>query len=260
MAADRARLAWQVSLVPSVSPIGDWEVLVDAATGEIFRVLDHSCHANGSGFTFDPDPLATAQATYGQTGYTDGNDAATTQLNAARTSVTLNDITDLGGGVWKLQGPYAQVVDSESPFKGLFTQASTTFNFDRAADNFEAVNCYYHIDHVMRHINQNLGITLMPLEYAGGVRYDPSGFNGADNSHYIPSTGNLAFGGPCNPGNPCAKPPPPGGRGEERRKRDGARDRCGSTSPGEPEIAIAETAVSAVPRRLVLVMTFPQSC
>jgi subtilisin-like proprotein convertase family protein len=189
-----ARLAWQVRLVPSVAPTGDWEVLVDAGTGAIVRVEDHALYVNGSGKTFDPDPLGTAHATYGSPGYTDGADATTAQLDAARSTRTLLDLTDLGGGTLKLEGPYAQIVDTESPLKGLFTQVGTTFDFDRSQDAFEAVNVYHHIDQIMRHVNVTLGVSVMPYQYAGGVRFDPSGLNGTDNSHYVTSTGQLAFG------------------------------------------------------------------
>ena len=189
-----ARLAWHVQLVPSETPTGDWEVLVDAATGTVFRAVDRAVYVDGSGFVFDPDPLGTAHATYGTPGYSDAGDLTTPQLDAARSTRTLPDLTDIGGGTFKLQGPYATIVDTESPFKGLFTQPGTTFNFDRAADAFEAVNCYYHVDQIMRYINTTLGITVMPFQYAGGVRFDPSGLSGSDNSHYTPSTGQIAFG------------------------------------------------------------------
>jgi hypothetical protein len=190
----QARLAWQVQMVPAVSPIGDWEVLVDARSGEVFRVEDRSLHVDGTGYVFDPDPLSAAHTSYGAAGFSDGADATTPQLDAARVSRTLPSLTDLGGGTFKLQGPYAEVVDSEAPFKGLFTQAGSTFNFDRSQDAFEAVNAYYHIDQIMRYVNVTLGIPVVPYQYVGGVRFDPSGFNGADNSHYTSSTGQLAFG------------------------------------------------------------------
>lgn len=189
-----ARLAWQVQMVPSVSPTGDWEVLVDAQSGVVFRVVDRALYVNGTGYVYDPDPLSQGHATYGDAGYTDGSDVTTAQLDATRSSKTLLDITDLGGGTFKLQGPYAEVVDFEAPNKGLFTQAGSTFNFDRAADAFEAVNCYYHIDQIMRYINLTLGIGLAPFQYVGGVRFDPSGLNGDDNSHYLPGTGQISFG------------------------------------------------------------------
>ena len=190
----QSRLAWQIQMVPSVSPPGDWEVLVDARTGEVFRAVDRALYVDGSGKAFDPDPLGAAQAAYGSPGYTDGADATTPELDAARVTRTLLGLTDIGGGTIKLQGPYAQIVDTESPFKGLFTQVGTTFDFDRSQDAFEAVNAYVHIDQIKRHVNLTLGLSAMPFQYAGGVRFDPSGLGGTDNSHYLPSTGQLAFG------------------------------------------------------------------
>ena len=189
-----SRLAYEVRVVTSAAPHGDFQALVDATSGEIFGLQDIALRINGTGFVFDSDPLGTALATYGQPGYTDAADAASPQLDAARSSRTLLDITDIGGGIHKLQGPYATIVDTESPFKGLFTQASTTFNFNRFDDGFEAVNCYYHIDNAMRYYNTVLGFSVAPFQYAGGVRYDPSGLSGDDNAHYTPSSGVVAFG------------------------------------------------------------------
>ncbi len=188
------RLAYEVRIVTSATPHGDFQGFVDATTGEVISIENIALSINGTGFVFDSDPLGTALATYGQPGYTDNGDATSPQLDAARSSRTLLDITDIGGGVMKLQGPYAVIVDTEAPLKGLFTQASTTFNFNRFDDAFEAVNVYYHVDHMMRYINIVLGIAVTPFQYAGGVRYDPSGLSGADNAHYTPSSGVIAFG------------------------------------------------------------------
>jgi len=56
------------------------------------------------------------------------------------------------------------------------------------------VNTYYHIDNTMRWLNTTLGLNIEPYQYPGGVQFDPSGFNGADNSHYLSGSGRLAFG------------------------------------------------------------------
>jgi len=157
--------------------------------------VDRALYVDGSGYVFDPDPLGAAHATYGSPGYTDGADATTAELDAARATRTLLDLTDIGGGTIKLQGPYAEIVDAESPFKGLFTQVGSSFNFNRAQDGFEAVNTYFHIDQIMRHVNLTLGVPVTPYQYTTGrVRFDPSGLGGTDNSHYVFSTGLLAFG------------------------------------------------------------------
>lgn len=209
--AGEDRLVYRVNYA-SDAPVGDWEAFVDAKTGTLIKVEDiayynegkrqkslrkraprpFSIMASGTGNVFDPDPLTTAVAVYGGS-YVDGSDANASVLTAQLKSRTLNDIT-LSAGTYSLTGPYAEIRDFEAPNKGLFTQASSTFNFDRNADAFEAVNCYYHIDASMRYLNSTLGLSIMPYQYVGGVRVDPSGLNGADNSHYLSGSGQLAFG------------------------------------------------------------------
>jgi hypothetical protein len=200
-------LIYKVVLEPG-APLGSWEVLVNAQNGEIIRAADKSCNhrdhvsascsmpppppANGTGTVFNPDPLSPNQAQYAGP-YVDNNDATNATFDAAMSTVTLLDI-NFTGSMYELVGPYAEVVDFESPNNGLFAQASSNFSFSRDDAEFEAVNCYYHIDGSMRYINDTLNITLMPYQYSGGVQYDPHGLNGADNSYYTSGSGRLAFG------------------------------------------------------------------
>ena len=196
-------LAQQVNIVPQVGLYGDWEVMINAQTGEIFRAVDKACYSDddpekqinvtGQGYVFDPDPITHARTTYGTTGFVDNNDLDSDSLTAHRELRTLKDIT-FEGGVYKLTGPFAEIVDFESPFTGLHTNTSSDFFFTRSSDNYEAVNVYFLIDASMRWINDSLGINLRPFQYTTGVRVDPHGLSGDDNSHYIPSTGQLAFG------------------------------------------------------------------
>ncbi|MEL6273631.1 MAG: hypothetical protein AAFU03_00820, partial [Bacteroidota bacterium] len=206
------KLAHRVVLM-ATEPLGEWESFVDAKSGEILKVENIACfyhnhHAqsapaippattnllvNGIGNVFDPDPLSSAGASYGDPGFTDGNDANTSQLIGEQVSVTLLDIT-FNGTNYELSGPYAEIVDVESPFRGTFSQPSSTWNFNRTDNAFEAVNVYYHIDASMRYLNETLGITVGPSLYSGGVRCDPSGLNNADNSRYSRTAQNLAFG------------------------------------------------------------------
>ena len=57
-----------------------------------------------------------------------------------------------------------------------------------------AVNCYYHIDKFMKYMDEELGITIKSTVYTGGVRFDPSGYDGSDNSHYVMGTEYISFG------------------------------------------------------------------
>lgn len=207
---DNDYLVYRVNIATD-APVGDWEAYVNAKTGALLQVTDIASYhrkkekplpvpfkrpdrvmVNGTGNVFDPDPLTTALVAYGGS-YVDGSDANAAVLTAQLKSVTLNDIT-FAAGIHSLVGPYAEIRDFEAPSKGLFTQASSTFAFDRNADAFEAVNTYYHIDAMMRYLNTTLSLSIMPYQYAGGVRFDPSGLSGADNSHYLGGSGQLAFG------------------------------------------------------------------
>ena len=216
------RLSHEVVIAAS-NPVGEWHVFVDAKSGEIFKAVDEACYysekdkdkdrdkrktqtnsttinsammINGTGMVFNPDPLSSNQVVYGTSGYVDGNDANTTQLNNARFSVALNDIT-FSGGMYSLVGPRAQIIDFDPPTTGLFAQASPDFSFTRQDQGFEAVNAYYHIDYLMNYINNDLGVSAMPYQYVGGVRYDPHGASGADNSYYQGGPGRLSFGEGC---------------------------------------------------------------
>ncbi len=201
------QLAYQVRVI-SAAPLGDWELLIDAQTGNLLKV-DNLAHnqddtdsqadgseailVDGTGNIFNADPLSSAHTTYGSPGFTDGNDANTTELTGELMNVTLQDI-QFSGGMHTLIGPYAHIQDFESPFYGLFSQVSSDFSYNRFDNAFEAVMTYYHIDDSMRYINETLGIPLTPFQYSGGVRFDPHGLNGADNSHYLPGSGQVSFG------------------------------------------------------------------
>ncbi len=204
-------------------PTGFWQIIVDATSGEIIEAKDISLkyhtdtkaknekennaletsdkkkkksvvvssRVDGTGMVFDPDPLSASTQIYGTGGYTDNNDATNSDLDAARSSITLRDI-DFTGGIYTLKGPYVEIKDIEAPNKGIFQQVSPDFTFNRNDDAFEAVNCYYHLDKSLRYINETLGITLVSLFNNGVLEYDPSGWDGNDNSSY--STGQLSFG------------------------------------------------------------------
>ncbi|OZC02600.1 T9SS type A sorting domain-containing protein [Rubricoccus marinus] len=216
--ASGARLAWQVR-VEAEAPRGDWEAIVDAQTGELLRVADRLLTHRGeddpttplamptvethplykrldaTGFIFDPNPLTRAKASYGG-GYVDGGDANTPQLEAARSAVTLRDITQVGSR-YELKGPWAESVDWDSPREGTYGQSTPEWNFTRDNDAFEAATVYWHIDNYMRYINETLGVPAVPQAYSSGVQFDSKGWNGADNSSFSSGSDRLTFGHGC---------------------------------------------------------------
>lgn len=198
------RLTYRVTIATE-DPMGDWEVFVDALSGEVISVTDlmeydkppsgagpapSGLLVNGTGYVFDPDPLTSARVPRGSAGYIDNNDADSPQLDSARTLATLNSIT-LSGGVYSLTGPYVQISDFESPADTFPTPASAdSFRFNRRQKGFEAVMAYHHIDKTQRYI-QSLGFNGIQNR---SIPADPHGLNGADNSHYVPSVDKIAFG------------------------------------------------------------------
>ncbi len=183
-----ARLSWRV-LLPVESPMGDWEVFVDASDGNVLRLVDQMVYVDGSGYSFDPDPLTTAGVVYGGQ-YVDNNDADAAVLNNERFLVPLRDLT-LSGGVYHLRGPWVYLEDFESPVSAPPTSADPNgFVFTRNQQGFEDVMAYYGIDQSQRYM-QSLGfddIQHLP------IHVDPHGLSGQDNSHYIPSTNKIAWG------------------------------------------------------------------
>jgi Zn-dependent metalloprotease len=200
-------------IINSYDTPGDWEIMVDAHSGEVIRILDIANYhkdkpkkknkekataemkAAGTAYIFNPDPLSVAHVAYGGN-YVDNNDATNASLDAARSLVSLPDIT-LTNGTYSLKSKYVQVADFESPSTGLFSQTSPDFLFNRNEQGFEAVNAFYHLDRSMAYINETLGIDCKSTLNSGILLFDPHGLSGDDNSHFLPSTQRLAFGEGC---------------------------------------------------------------
>ncbi len=190
----RGRLAWRVQ-IPSLEPLGDWEIFVDAHTGEVFFLRDQAKYADGSGMVWHPDPLTTSGHYYNDTPeWADNNDADNDSLNGQRVVVPLRGLTyDANIGGYILRGPWAWLDESiESPNSALPAPAdSTAFVFTRAMQEFEAVMVYFHFDSLQRYFQTTLGINFANAE---AQTVDPHGLNGADNSYYVPSSDYIAFG------------------------------------------------------------------
>ncbi|MGC5743702.1 T9SS type A sorting domain-containing protein [Chryseobacterium sp. NFX27] len=205
-------------LTSSFDNPGSWETIVDAKTGDVISMKDISVKhhdkndplhkkkdkkviakkalVTGSAYIFQPDPLSKTGSVYGGQ-YVNGSgtseDATNASLDAARTLVTIPEI-DFTGGIYTLKGTYAEIKEIEAPAKGIFTQSNNQFLFNRSDDGFEAVNAYWHLDNSLRYINVTLGIVCKPSQNNGVLRFDPHGFSGQDNSHYLTGSESLGFG------------------------------------------------------------------
>ncbi len=228
--SDSPRLIWLLRAAPASGAI-EWEVLVDAQTGEIIQMIDLSLHAHrpaspaghepidafagktevpaghetsptagygamvdGTGLVFDPDPITTAGVPYGPP-YVDGNDGDIPELNAERKMVTLRDISRGADGLYRLDGPYVRIDGTCGRVTGYEVPAETSpdgFHYTRADDYFEAVNSYYHIDKSQRYVQAlDVGFDIKNEP----VRVNPHGLGNEDNSQYINNCIMLGTGG-----------------------------------------------------------------
>jgi hypothetical protein len=149
---DRASgiLVWRVVL-PAWKPVGDFEVTLDADTGERVRVRDLVQHATGVASIFNPNPVVTQD---GYQGLKDRNDKDSSLLTSLRLPVTLERLTD-GNGC--LRGQY---VDARLGSKGkkVCSPGADFSNVTRSKSNFEAVMAYFHIDR-QRFYADSLGLS-----------------------------------------------------------------------------------------------------
>jgi hypothetical protein len=161
-------------VIPTKNPLHDWQVIVDATSGNILRQHDMIVHApDGTGLVFDPNPVVTANnasfrdpaATTGTCGFT-GTAVAT--LDAQRVSRTLKDLTVTGGN-YTLKGPWCEIHNFAPPASNIPVEPSGNFNYSCTDARFNAVMIYYHIDAFQRYL-QSIGIM---NAHASPIQCDP---------------------------------------------------------------------------------------
>jgi hypothetical protein len=189
-------------LVATSAPTHDWEIFVDAYTGEKLQQRDLIKEMpDGTGKVFDPNPVVTANnsalrdpsATAGTCGFA-GTPQATIDAQQIAGKV-LKDLT-LSAGKYKLDGPFCRIHNFAAPASAIPEEATGTFNYPSNDDRFEAVMVYYHLDTYQRYL-QSIGIT---DAHPGVIQADPHD-NSITAAWYSPFDGGLHFSdsGPCRP-------------------------------------------------------------
>lgn len=189
ISVESLRPAWMVHH-SSTDPLGDWEVVVDAVTGEVLHLENRLAFVHGEGNVFLPDPVSSAGTIYGSPGYVDNNDGDTFHLINQQQRVTLHNITQ-DGAVFRLEGPYVRIVDFEAPFiSPPEVSEPDGFVANRSEHQFEAASAYYHLDRMQVYI-QTLGYDNLQN---GPIDVDVHAAGGQDLSYYSPEFNRLAFG------------------------------------------------------------------
>ncbi len=192
------RLVYLINLAAPVDHLYGWEMMLDADNGAILRsrstLLNKKVAKPVQTNTFDPNPTIKSGHAYGTvSGYTDASNADSGFFTSQLTSITLNNLTEANGKV-SLVGPNVQIVDIESPTNANCTVSSpASWNYTRNNPCFDQVSAYYFVDKVIQSMG-TMGFKVHPIQYSGGLKVDPNGVDGDDNSHYDPSQDYLAFG------------------------------------------------------------------
>lgn len=134
--------------IPGLDPPADWEVWIDAVTGEVLRQLDRRLFVDGLGQIFDPDPKTVLE----DTTLTDQGDSNAAIPFEAYSIVTLPELNDSVGGYFYLDGPYV----STEPTENRAFSSTPDFIFLRENDWFEEVMVYYHLDREQRYFQNEL--------------------------------------------------------------------------------------------------------
>ena len=184
-------LCWKV-LIPAREPIGDWQVFVDARNGSIIDKSNIMCFIDGSGYTFDPNPVVSEQTL----NLPDAGDGNYDALTAARFDVTLENLDPPQGGRYYLSGTYVNT----DPTSNRANEADPNdFHYNRQNDNFEEVVVYYQINEC-HDFYESLGFDNI-MNFSIGV--DVNGTTD-DNSWYSPWNRQLTFGsGGVDDGEDC---------------------------------------------------------
>ncbi len=136
------------AIIPSLQPLGDWEYIIDANTGQTLYRRNLLQFAEGHGRVFNPNPVVALQ----DATLEDRNDSNDAIPETAYEEVTLPGLD--GSGF--LDGTYA----STRLTQNRAFDPNLEFNYLRRDNRFEEVMSYYHIDSVARYLS-NLGFDFL---------------------------------------------------------------------------------------------------
>jgi Fungalysin metallopeptidase (M36) len=178
---ETGRLAWRV-LLASNKPLGDFEVTLDARSGRVLAVRDLLRRATGSAALFDPSPLVTRGSSVG---LRDRRDRNSRLLRRQQVPVALPRLNDPRGC---LKGAYVKVDLGRKERR--VCKRSLDWSVGRAAERFEALMAYYHVDRTRAYLeglDLEDGLRTRPVVvHANAIR--------ADQSFFSPRTHQLTFG------------------------------------------------------------------
>ena len=186
-ADDAVHLVHEVQ-VETNQPFERFRVVVDAVSGQLLFIELLGRYVTASGSVFMPDPVSESD----NGTLSSASNAAT--LNALRHSVTF-EVAAASGGQFRLEGDWFRAVDWDTPTFAVPSETTANFTYDTHPANrhFLNVNTYYWLDSFARYL-RTLGNPTLNANMTR-VDVDSQGFNGADNSEWVPGSPNrIRFG------------------------------------------------------------------
>jgi Zn-dependent metalloprotease len=175
--------AWVVRVEYAYGP-GEYDVVVDGATGAVLHSRNLVQFATGEGQVFSPNPVVTL----GTSHLKDMNDSDDAVPQAAYRIVKLRDLDGSG----YLRGTWVNATKGNHTASLAF-QPGLTFDYLRHDDRFEAVMAYYWLDAAQRYIH-TLGFgSSLPAVNAESQKIKVDAYAG-DNSFYSPATDAITYG------------------------------------------------------------------
>jgi len=182
-------LTWHMP-ADTTEPSGNWEVFLDAQSGNLIQVKDRRRYSSVKGFVFVPDPITSS----GNAALSSSTPAAT--LNGERREVDIDNLDPPHGSTFRLNGKWIETRDIESPNFDVPATGST-FKFPVGDRRFLSVNAYFWIDRVIAYLQQFNVQTFNDATNAQKIAVDAQGVQGDDNSHFttdLQGRPYLAFG------------------------------------------------------------------
>lgn len=168
--------------VETGDPFERFRVVVDAISGRLRFLVLLGRYVSATGSVFLPDPVSESNSAT----ISAASPAAT--LDPLRHTVTF-EVAPASGGQFRLEGDWFRAVDWDVPTLAVPSESTASFSYQThpADRRFLNVNTYYWLDSFARYL-RTLGNATLNANMAR-VDVDSQGFNGADNSQWVPSAG-----------------------------------------------------------------------
>jgi hypothetical protein len=196
---DEFRPVYEITFSAPIDKKWSWQVNVEGKTGTVVDSFSTALDAHENQFAripvnvFDPNPTVRSGLIYGSVpGFLDNANSNSDFFDQMMKQTELE--TTLENGRYVLANRYAVITDQELPRNPDCSTPFGSMILRRADPCFDSINALYHITKSLKYVGEVLHIDVHPRFYEGPMHVDPNGLDGDDNSHFLPSTDELAYG------------------------------------------------------------------